>query len=182
MLILVNNEVFSNSKTFVNSAWLEYFLNKYTFNVLELKPVIDLAIQQEDFPAVGILLNRGYIISTQQLELAAQTRKNTTLLIKYNKENKGLDEEGDLTFYEDKNSRINDIEQLLAKFYSANLIHDTDGYTNLRQGRNSSSAIVEKIKSGAHVKVLDNTNRWYYVESMTRNKGYIYFTKIRSLK
>lgn len=182
LLILINNEVFSNSNTLINSAWLTYFLDNYQKDNVALKSVMELAIQQEDLDAVIILFKHGFVISAQQLTLAAQRQEDANQLITYNKENKGLDEAGDPTFYETKYSRINDITRLITRYYNRNVIHDTDGYTNLRQGRINSSAIIGKVTSGTRVKVLDNTQPWYYVETISGQKGYIYHTKISSLK
>ena len=148
---------------------------------MDLLPITDLAIQQEDYEAVKTLLNYGFIVSTGQLELAAKTKENAIQLIKYNKENNGLDDSGNPTFYDDKYSKFDQIQQLLTQHYNANVINDINGFTNLRQGRNTTSAIVATIKSGEHIKVLDNTNPWYHVESMAGNEGYIYHSKIKSL-
>lgn len=57
-------------------------------------------------------------------------------------------------------------------------INDLDGYTNLRKDKNSTSRILEKIKTGEIVKVLDNSNDWWLVESKSGKKGYVFKTKI----
>ncbi len=63
--------------------------------------------------------------------------------------------------------------------YSAKII-DSDGYTNLRKDKNSASTILEKIKTGEIVNVLDNSNDWWLVESKSGKKGYVYKTKIKA--
>ncbi|MVN89640.1 SH3 domain-containing protein [Mucilaginibacter sp. HME9299] len=178
---LVNNEVFSNTETFVNSKWLKYFLNRYKFNIADLSPVVDVAIKQEDYEAIKNILKHGFIVDTRQIELATEVKENASQLIKYNKQNKGLDEAGDPTFYESKYSRIDEIMQLLLASYNANSIYDSDGFTNLRQAKSSSSTIIQRIKTGSHIKVLDNTNNWFQVELPTGQKGYVHHSKIRSI-
>lgn len=178
---LINNEVFSNSNTFVHSSWLSYFLDRYKFNIVELIPVVNLAIVQEDYPAVVNLLNHGVIVSAQQLDLAAQTQKKANQLTGYNAQHKGLDEAGDPAFYEIKYSKIGDILQLLIQSHQANAIHDRDGFSNLRAGKSITSRVINKLNSGEPVKVLDNTSPWFLVESMGGNRGYIHYSKIRSL-
>lgn len=59
-------------------------------------------------------------------------------------------------------------------------INDSDGYTNLREKKNSSSTILEKIKTEENVEVLDNSSDWLLVRSKAGKKGYIYKTKIKS--
>jgi len=57
-------------------------------------------------------------------------------------------------------------------------INDPDGYTNLRKDKNSASDIVEKIKSGDRIEVLDNSGNWWFIQTKSGKKGYVYKTKI----
>jgi uncharacterized protein YgiM (DUF1202 family) len=57
---------------------------------------------------------------------------------------------------------------------------DPDGYTNLRKEKNSTSDIVEKVKAGDRIEVLDNAGNWWLVKTKTGNQGYVYKTKIKS--
>jgi hypothetical protein len=59
-------------------------------------------------------------------------------------------------------------------------ILDPDGYTNLRKDKNSTSDIIEKIKSGEKIEVLDDSGNWWYIQTKSGNKGYVYKTKIKS--
>ena len=59
-------------------------------------------------------------------------------------------------------------------------INDPDGYTNLRKEKNSTSDIVEKVKAGDRIEVLDNAGNWWLVKTKTGNQGYVYKTKIKS--
>lgn len=58
-------------------------------------------------------------------------------------------------------------------------INDRDGYTNLRKEKNSTSDIVEKVRSGDEIEVLDNSGNWWFVQTKSGNKGYVYKTKIK---
>ncbi|UHO37071.1 SH3 domain-containing protein [Chryseobacterium capnotolerans] len=56
-------------------------------------------------------------------------------------------------------------------------IIDPDGYTNLRKDKNTSSEILQKVKSGEHIDVLDNTGDWFLVKTK-KEKLYIIFMLI----
>ncbi|PWW28053.1 SH3 domain-containing protein, partial [Chryseobacterium sp. AG844] len=45
------------------------------------------------------------------------------------------------------------------------IIQDSDGFTNLRKEKNSSSQILEKINTGEEVEVLDQNGDWWLVVS-----------------
>ncbi|MBL0737181.1 SH3 domain-containing protein [Flavobacterium sp. GN10] len=57
---------------------------------------------------------------------------------------------------------------------------DPDGYTNVRKDKNSTSAIIEKIKSGERVEILDDSENWWLIKTNSGSKGYVYKTKIKS--
>ena len=63
-------------------------------------------------------------------------------------------------------------------------IKDPDGYTNLRSGKSTSSEIVDKLKTGTYVEIIDDTEDWWYVEVMEGEKireykkGYVHKSKI----
>ncbi|WP_442878625.1 SH3 domain-containing protein [Chryseobacterium sp.] len=59
-------------------------------------------------------------------------------------------------------------------------MQDADGYTNLRQDKNSSSKILQKIKTGEQVEVLDQNDDWWSIISKEGNKGYIHKSRIKS--
>lgn len=61
------------------------------------------------------------------------------------------------------------------KIYS---IQDPDGFTNLRKDKSSTSGIIQKIKSGEKIDVLDDTSNWWFVQTNSGKKGYVYKTKI----
>lgn len=62
--------------------------------------------------------------------------------------------------------------------YSAKIV-DSDGFTNLRKEKNSTSIILDKIKTGQIVDVIDNSSDWWLVQTKEGRKGYIYKTKIQ---
>ncbi|MXO05615.1 SH3 domain-containing protein [Flavobacterium sp. HBTb2-11-1] len=57
---------------------------------------------------------------------------------------------------------------------------DPDGYTNLRKDKNSTSVVIEKIKSGERVEILDDSENWWLIKTSSGNKGYVYKTKIKA--
>lgn len=59
-------------------------------------------------------------------------------------------------------------------------IHDPDGFTNLRKDRSTNSKILQKIKSGEHIEVLDNTGDWFLVQTKEGQKGYVHKSRIKS--
>lgn len=59
-------------------------------------------------------------------------------------------------------------------------IYDTDGYTNLRKEKNSRSEILQKINSGEHIEVLDNSEDWFLVRTKAGKEGYVHKSRIKS--
>ncbi|WP_310555653.1 SH3 domain-containing protein [Flavobacterium sp.] len=177
---LINNETFSNAEGYIDSSWFNYFIKKYKIDVTKQNELMYLAIKQEDYNAAKILLNCGYILSLKELEIVVETKNNSIKMQKFNKSNKGLDESGDPTFYEDKESKIKEIESLLNRKYLSNQIQDVDGYTNLRKGKSKESEILQKIITGEKIQVLDNSNDWYLIKTKSGNQGYVFKTKIKS--
>lgn len=57
---------------------------------------------------------------------------------------------------------------------------DPDGYTNLRKDKSSTSDIVEKVKAGERIEVLDNTGNWWLIKTKSGNQGYVYKSKVKS--
>ena len=63
-------------------------------------------------------------------------------------------------------------------------IKDPDGYTNLRSGKSTSSEIVDKLKTGTYVEVIDDSEDWWYIEVIggekirEYKKGYVHKSKI----
>lgn len=70
----------------------------------------------------------------------------------------------------------NDQNSEIKKYY----IQDSDGYSNIRKDKNSNSEIVGKVKSGEEIDVLDDSGNWWFIQSKSGKKGYVYKTKIKS--
>ena len=141
--------------------------------------LIDTIIEKEDFNALNVLIQNGYIFSLIQLEKANIVKSNSDQMKKINIENKGLQEDGDPTFYISENSKINKIIELVNYQYNSNKIYDKDGYTNLRENNSTNSKIILKINSGEHINVLDNTDsEWFLIETKNGKKGYIHKSRI----
>lgn len=177
LIVLVNNETFTNSEYFINSSWLKYFIQKYDLG-LTLNDVMNVAINQEDLNAIKIVLNTGYIVSKDEIALALQTKENSIINKKINKENKGYDDRGELIFYDDKKSQAEEIYTLLKKSYNYK-IFDKDGHTNLRDDAMSSAYVLAEIKSGIPIEILDNKDqKWLYIETNDGQKGYVHRSRI----
>ncbi len=59
-------------------------------------------------------------------------------------------------------------------------INDSDGFTNLRKAKSTTSTIIEKIKTGETVEVIEQSDDWYLIKTKAGNQGYVYKTKIVS--
>ncbi|MDH6252775.1 hypothetical protein M2347_002502 [Chryseobacterium sp. H1D6B] len=169
--LLINNETFSNNERFINSAWLEYFINKYSFKQNVIDKLMNTALDQEDFSAVKIL-GKHYIFSQKQID-QAKTKKN------YKDALHGkLDTE---EYYDPAFSKIDDILTFITNSHSKNYIQDEDGYTNVRKDKMATSAVLQKVNSGEHINVVDNSGDWYLVKTKEGKEGYVYRTRIQSI-
>lgn len=59
-------------------------------------------------------------------------------------------------------------------------IHDPDGYTNLRKEKHTQSEVLQKIKSGESVAVLNNSGDWWQVKTKEGKTGYVHKSRIKS--
>ena len=69
-----------------------------------------------------------------------------------------------------------DIEVYL-KYYKY-YISDPDGYTNVREGKSTSSKIIATVDSGLPIRVLDTTGNWWQVMTKDNEIGYIHKSRI----
>lgn len=169
--LLINNETFSNNERFVNSSWLEYFMNKYPFKRPITDKLMNLAIAQEDLSAVKIL-SKNYIFSQKEIEQAKEKKV-------YKDGLRGkLDTE---EYYDPAFSKIDQILAFITTSYSKNHIQDPDGFTNLRKDKTTTSQILDKINSGQNVDVVDNYGDWFLVKTKTGKEGYVHKTRIKSI-
>ncbi|EFK35661.1 SH3 domain protein [Chryseobacterium gleum] len=60
------------------------------------------------------------------------------------------------------------------------IIQDSDGFTNLRKEKNSSSQILQKINTGEQIEVLNQNGDWWLVVSKEGKKGYVHKSRIKS--
>ncbi len=170
---LINNETFFDVQYYIDNSWLKYFITKYKVDVSKLSDLMNLSIHQEDFRAVKLLVDNGYIISKKDLNTLITTENNIKEKIQENKTD-GYES------YIIANSEINQISQYLKEKYSLNKIVDPDGYTNLRKDKNTSSEVLQKVKSGEHIEVWDNTGDWFLVKTKEGKEGYIHKSRIKS--
>jgi hypothetical protein len=170
---LINNKTFFDSQYSVNSNWLQYFITKYQIDPARLNTIMKEAIEKEDYEAVTIMLNNHYIVSRKDLTVCSETENNIREKIKEDKV-EGYES------YIVSNSKINQITETLKKKYLLSKIQDPDGYTNLRKDKNTSSEIRQKIKSGEHIEVLENTGDWFLVKTNEGKEGFIHKSRIKS--
>ena len=71
-----------------------------------------------------------------------------------------------------------DIEVYL-KAYPLYYISDPDGYTNVREGKSTSSKIRATVDSGLPIRVLDTTGNWWQVMTKDNEIGYIHKSRIK---
>ncbi|WP_298827301.1 SH3 domain-containing protein [uncultured Capnocytophaga sp.] len=69
--------------------------------------------------------------------------------------------------------------EVYLKAYPLYYISDPDGYTNLREGKSTSSKILGTIKSGEKIEVLDTTGDWWQVMTRDNEIGYIHKSRIK---
>lgn len=106
------------------------------------------------------LLNNFYIQNPKMLErFKSQKFYGYPLIDSYTKKYLLMSEENEISY--------------------ANVV-DPDGYTNLRKDKNSTSVIIEKIKSGERVEILNDSENWWLIKTNSGNKGYVYKTKIKA--
>ncbi|WP_336687145.1 SH3 domain-containing protein [Chryseobacterium bernardetii] len=170
--LLINDETFSNNERYIDSSWLNYFINKYPIKQNIIKQLMDQAMEKEDFSAVKIL-SKYYIFSLQQIKQSEAKREYKNSL------HGKLDTEN---YYDPAYSKIDNILAFITEEYKENHIQDSDGYTNLRKDKTPTSEILQKVKSGEHIEVLDNTGDWFLVKTKEGKEGYIHKSRIKSSK
>lgn len=71
----------------------------------------------------------------------------------------------------------NEINTVVENNYA---IIDPDGYTNLRKEKNTTSEVLQKINSGEHIEVLDNSSDWFLIKTEEGKQGYVHKSRIKS--
>ena len=69
--------------------------------------------------------------------------------------------------------------EVYLKAYPHYYISDPDGYTNVREGKSTSSKILGTIKSGETIEVLNNTGNWWQEMIKDNEIGYIHKSRIK---
>ena len=69
--------------------------------------------------------------------------------------------------------------EVYLKAYPLYYISDPDGYTNVREGKSTSSKILGTVKSGEKIEVLDTTGDWWQVMTRDKKIGYIHKSRIK---
>ena len=69
--------------------------------------------------------------------------------------------------------------EVYLKAYPLYYISDPDGYTNVREGKSTSSKILGTVKSGEKIEVLDTTGDWWQVMTRDNEIGYIHKSRIK---
>lgn len=59
------------------------------------------------------------------------------------------------------------------------IINDPDGFTNLRKDKNTASEVLQKIKSGEQIEVLDSSGDWWLIQTKEGKKGYVHKSKVK---
>lgn len=59
-------------------------------------------------------------------------------------------------------------------------IQDPDGYTNLRKDKSTSSEILQQIKSGESIDVLENQGDWWLVKTSQGKQGYVHKSRVKA--
>lgn len=173
LIVLINNETFFDLQHYVDSSWLQYFITKYKVDVTKLSNLMSEAIKKEDYNAVKILIEKGYVVSNIELNIVKETIEDKKFNIEENQK-EGYES------YLVENSKIDDILKIIKSKYLTNHIEDFDGYTNLRKEKNAQSDILQKIKSEEHIEVLDNTGDWFKVKTKEGKTGYVHKSRIKS--
>jgi hypothetical protein len=170
--ILINNETFITGGSYIDSSWLRFFLDRISFKNFELNDLMHQAIEQEDLNAVKIFIDKGYIVSSEDVNLSIERKMEIDNQLKQSTKNGPF-------LYDNSKSYRNDICNLLKYMYLLNKIQDPDGYTNLRKERNTQSEVLQQIKSGEKIEVLNNEGSWWLVKTKEGKQGYVYYDRIK---
>lgn len=60
-------------------------------------------------------------------------------------------------------------------------VFDQDGYSNLRKEKSTSSAVIEKLKTGEKIEILDQNSDWWFVKTSSGRTGYLHKSRIRNV-
>ncbi len=63
---------------------------------------------------------------------------------------------------------------------SSAIVNDPDGFTNLRKDKNTFSEILQKVKSGEYIEILDEGGDWFLVKTKEGKEGYIHKSRLKN--
>lgn len=58
-------------------------------------------------------------------------------------------------------------------------IQDPDGYTNLRKEKSKNSEIIQQLKNGEKIEVINNEGNWCQIKTKEGKEGYVYYDRIK---
>lgn len=77
----------------------------------------------------------------------------------------------------ERSKKCRTVKNNIEKYY---LIYDPDGFTNLRKDKTTTSEVLQRIKSGEQIEVLDNAGDWFLVKTKEGQKGYVHKSRIKA--
>ncbi len=145
-------------------SYSDFVLKKNLFSFTQLKLSESKLIEKKyEFQSVGdeLILNKVTIIKSDLYDDSEPKEKKIINNLKINI----------------NNFNINNFEKSILITVK---IQDSDGYTNLRKEKSTTSAILERVSTGEVVEVIEQVGDWYFVRTKSGNQGYVFKTKIKS--
>lgn len=166
---------FHNKETFLYE--LAFYLADNKENIVK-KNGITLAVLEK---SIAYILNLGF---DGKENIDVQNDKSYLLLNNIYTSHKELLKEFEKNKYYgygnlEKYSKIYNLIQVDHQESSSAIIQDSDGYTNLRKYKNTSSEIIQKIKTGEKIEVLDKNGDWWLIKTNAGTNGYVHKSRIK---
>ena len=58
-------------------------------------------------------------------------------------------------------------------------IQDPDGYANLRKEKSKNSEIIQQLKNGEKIEVINNEKNWIQIKTKEGKEGYVYYDRVK---
>ncbi|MCG8865320.1 SH3 domain-containing protein [Tenacibaculum finnmarkense] len=96
----------------------------------------------------------------------------------------GIEDLKDFTdnFYKPQNKRFGLSSLGPDPYISYGVINDPDGYTNLRHGKESSSKVIKRVKTGEKFGIETNKGAWWIVVTEDGSRGFMHRSRITIIK
>ncbi|MCG8187053.1 hypothetical protein J2Q04_13340 [Tenacibaculum finnmarkense genomovar finnmarkense] len=96
----------------------------------------------------------------------------------------GIEDLKDFTdnFYKPQNKRFGLSSLGPDPYISYGVINDPDGYTNLRHGKESSSKVIKRVKTGEKFGIETNKGTWWIVVTEDGSRGFMHRSRITIIK